>query len=614
MSSENHPRRLGRYELIEVLGRGAMGVVYKAQDSFLDRIVAVKTYRQDVAMSGNVRRRFEREVKTASKLQHPNIVTVYDGGLEGETPFLAMEFVEGTTLEHELERRGRLSVPEALALLYQVIEGLACAHAEGVIHRDLKPANILLSKSGQVKIADFGVAKVMSADTGATVNPVGTPSYMSPEQVHGQPVDVRADVFALGILAYQLLSGKKPFDGETWTAVLFQILNHEPAPPSEVRPELPRLVDEVVARALHKDVEKRTPDVATFGRELREAFERAATISREPTVAGDVRGPVGDEGAARPRRGRTRPEDDQPRIAKRGRHLEDEPHLPIDPGDLEAFRGLGPERKKKPERSGAPWWLFLLLLLLLGGAGAWLFFTREGPGVAPPVAEPTGGPEAEATAAAPTAAPEPTAAPKPTAPPRPTATRPPATATPRPATPTPRPQPTPTPPPARPTERPAPTPAPVVVPPTIPEPRAALATMDVVSDPIRAEVFVNGQPRGTTPLRLSDLEPGRYQFEVRKQGYVPYSRSADLEGNARYEMKVTLVPEVNSLRVISSPPGAEIFVNGVSRGMAPLTLGSLESGIYQVEARLGGKKSPVEKVELTGGELEEVRFTFPAAE
>ncbi|MGH7822039.1 MAG: serine/threonine-protein kinase, partial [Candidatus Binatia bacterium] len=265
--------RLGRYELLEEIGRGAMGVVYKAHDSFLDRTVAVKTYRQDLAMTENVRRRFEREVKTASKLTHPNVVTVYDGGLEGEVPFLAMEFVEGTTLEAELERRGRLSVPESLALIFQVVEGLAYAHGLGVIHRDLKPANILLSKSGQLKIADFGVAKVMTADTGATVNPVGTPSYMSPEQVSGKPVDVRADVFALGILGYQLLTGEKPFSGDTWTAVLFQILNAEPPPPSQIRPELPPDLDSVLARAMHKDVQLRTRDVVTFGRELRQAFE-----------------------------------------------------------------------------------------------------------------------------------------------------------------------------------------------------------------------------------------------------------------------------------------------------------------------------------------------------
>ena len=235
---EDKPQKLGRYELREVLGRGAMGVVYKAYDSFLDRIVAVKTYRQDAPMGEQVRRRFEREVRTASKLAHPNVVMVLDGGLEGDTPFLAMEYVEGPTLDAEMHRRGRLPVAEALAILLGVAEGLAYAHRLGVIHRDVKPANILLTPSGVPKVSDFGVAKVMTTETAASTMAVGTPSYMAPEQIEGKSLDARSDVFGLAVLSYELLTGQRPFAADNLTAVLFQIMHTEPAAPSTINAEL----------------------------------------------------------------------------------------------------------------------------------------------------------------------------------------------------------------------------------------------------------------------------------------------------------------------------------------------------------------------------------------
>ena len=351
--------RLGRYELSEVLGRGAMGVVYKAHDSFLDRTVAVKTYRQDVVASETVRRRFEREVKTTSKLSHPNIVTVYDGGLEGDIPFLAMEFVEGSTLEAEMNRRGQLPVDEALAILFQIAEGLAYAHAKGVIHRDLKPANILLSATGQPKIADFGVAKVMAADTASTLTPVGTPSYMSPEQVGGKPIDARADIFALGILAYELLTGAKPFAGETWTTVLFKIMNEDPPPPSQVRPDLPKTVDRAIARAIAKDVTVRTPDAATFARDLREAVSAGHSDEIEKRS-----------------------------IAKKDLRADKGLQLALEAGDLEPFRGLGPEKPGSP--AGRPRWvLVLLVLLVIAGLGALFLWQRF---AAPPILSEAPGP------------------------------------------------------------------------------------------------------------------------------------------------------------------------------------------------------------------------------
>ncbi|HUE39091.1 MAG TPA: protein kinase [Candidatus Binatia bacterium] len=597
--SPNEPRRLGRYELLELLGHGAMGVVYKAHDSFLDRTVAVKTYRQDVPITDQVRKRFEREVRTASKLNHPNIVVVHDGGLEQDVPYLAMEYVEGPTLAAELTRRGRLPTAEALALIEEVAEGLAYAHAHGVVHRDLKPANILLA-GGTPKIADFGVAKLMTAEATATTMPVGTPSYMAPEQIEGKSIDARTDVFALAILAYELLTGKAPFAGEGWTAVMFQIMNVEPEPPSKVDPSLPVAVDDVIGRALAKDPARRTADAATFSRELREAF-----APPKPVVP---------------------PAASMPKPAKR------EEHAPLDAGAFEVFRDLAP-KTKDPSVAGPA----ILVVLLLTAVLAMVIHYR-GSRRALVVAQAT--PLAEAPSAptvapiVPTVAPPPTARPtarpieRPTAPPRIEPTSPPRLE----PTQAPRVEPTvarrieptlPPPPPPAAAPRPrAPELAtrerpPVAAPPEAMPPSAPVAsskpTIDVISDPPGAEVIVNGAAKGRTPLRVADLEPGNYDFEIRKEGHNAYRKTIELEPNSDYQMKATLPETVNSLRVLSEPPGVAVKVNGEPKGRAPVTLSQLPNGHYQVTGELEGYAGQTIGVDLKNGELQEVRFRFGAA-
>ena len=572
MSSER-PRRLGRYELLEVLGHGAMGVVYKAHDAFLDRTVAVKTYRQDIAVTEDIRRRFEREVRTASKLNHPNVVVVYDGGLEQDVPYLAMEFIEGPTLAAELTRRGRLPTDEALAMMEGIADGLAYAHDRGVVHRDLKPANILLAGGRHPKIADFGVARLMSSQTAATTTPVGTPSYMAPEQIEGKPVDARSDVFALAILAYQLLTGRQPFAGEGLAAVLFQIMNVDPEPPSHVDPNLPKAFDEVLARGLAKDPTQRTRDVATFASELRKAFAPA-----EPLPAA-APGPSAGLNA------------------------------PLDVGDFQAFRDLAPRSGKSSLLGPA-----IAVVILLAAVLAVAVYLRSSRRMPVPLVE--GTPVAMTTAAPPTEAPvvptspppSPKPAEKPTEPPppEPTAVRVKPTLAPT----------VPPPPTAAPPPRPRPTAAQRPVEPTVapvaPPPPAAVGnpSIDVISDPPGAEVVVDGAVKGRTPLRISDLDPGSYDLEVRKEGYASYKKSTQLESAADYTMKVTLRMIVNSLRILSQPPGVTVRVNGDLKGRTPLTLGQLPSGHYEVTGDLEGYPQQTIGVELNDGEIREVRFTF----
>ena len=253
-------RKLGRYEIVSEIGKGAMGTVYKARDPMLDRTVALKT----IGVAANdpdlaeYESRLYLEAKAVGALNHPNIVTVYDAGNSGGMPYLAMEYIEGRELA-ALTREGRpLPIQQALDIALQIAEGLAYAHAHGVIHRDIKPANVLLAADGTAKIADFGIARMRSVEAKAeTTNVHGSPRYMSPEQVLGRRADHRSDIFSFGVMLYEMLVGAPPFAGADLNAILFQIVNLVPPAPSTVVPGTPTMLDFIVAKALAKSPEER---------------------------------------------------------------------------------------------------------------------------------------------------------------------------------------------------------------------------------------------------------------------------------------------------------------------------------------------------------------------
>jgi serine/threonine-protein kinase len=284
--TEASPSRLGRYEIRATLGRGGMGVVYRGYDALLDREVAIKTYRRDSDMGDEARVRFEQEVRTASRLHHPNVVTVYDGGVEEDIPFIAMELVDGTTLEKELAESRKLTPARAAEVLAGVAAGLDHAHRLGILHRDLKPANILIARDGTPKIVDFGIAKLLELAPGKTTQLLGTPERMSPEQIRNEGLTPRSDVFALGVLAYEVLTGKVPFTGGSMNALFQAVLQVEPPPPSRVDRELPAAVDAAVARALAKDARRRTPDAITLAREIAAALGIGVPASIEERTGG----------------------------------------------------------------------------------------------------------------------------------------------------------------------------------------------------------------------------------------------------------------------------------------------------------------------------------------
>ena len=266
--------RFGRYEVERHLGRGGMGEVYLVRDTVIDRKAALKTIRVDVELGAaaaiEVRQRFYREAQTAGKLTHPNIVTVYDVGEDLGVSYIVMEFVEGHTLT-QLMKRSPLTVPQIKHVIYNAGVGLDYAHQNGVFHRDVKPDNIMISKGGVVKVMDFGIARVVESELTRTGSVIGTPSYMSPEQFSGEKIDARSDIFSLGVILYELLTGKKPFTGETVSSLMFAIIQMHPAQPSTLDAKIPAAWDEILGKALDKNREKRYATAKELAQAVRDA-------------------------------------------------------------------------------------------------------------------------------------------------------------------------------------------------------------------------------------------------------------------------------------------------------------------------------------------------------
>jgi serine/threonine protein kinase len=278
---------LGRYELLEEIGRGAMGVVFRARDPLIDRIVAIKTINVGLSRveAEDFGKRFDREARSAGRLNHPNIVTIYDVGKSGDVAYLAMELLEGQSLRDILDS-GVVLPPSTIAdIAAQIADGLASAHQAGVIHCDIKPANVVVLASGLVKITDFGIARMRTNDVKTMTGMIlGSPKYMSPEQVAGKRADYRSDLFSLGVVLHEMLTGQPPFQADTVHGLMYQTLNSTPAAPSSLNPELPEIVDLIVAKALSKNVEERYQSAADLAKDLRDCKEMLQGRTTEPSV------------------------------------------------------------------------------------------------------------------------------------------------------------------------------------------------------------------------------------------------------------------------------------------------------------------------------------------
>ncbi len=281
------PVQIGRYDVVAEIGRGAMGVVYRAVDPMLERTVAVKTINMaiDPGEMEHYEKRFTIEARAAGGLNHPNIVTIHDIGRSGDLAFMAMEFLEGRELK-DLIASSELTVDRALEIAAQAADGLAYAHRHDVVHRDIKPANIMILSDGRVKIMDFGIARMRTAGVRTQTGVVlGSPRYLSPEQVLGKRSDGRADIFSLGVILYEMVAGQPPFNGIDVNSLMFQIVNFTPPPPSTVNTALPQMLNLILAKALAKTADERYASIAEFASDLRACCQQSPGAITAPLIA-----------------------------------------------------------------------------------------------------------------------------------------------------------------------------------------------------------------------------------------------------------------------------------------------------------------------------------------
>ncbi len=550
--------RIGRYKIVREIGRGAMGVVYHAIDPNIGRPVAIKTIQlgsRKPEEQERLRERLFREARSAGILSHPGIVTIYDVEQQGDLAYIAMEYVDGPTLDQLLSETAPIAALKLMGILSQTSVALDYAHGKGIVHRDIKPANIMIAADGAAKITDFGIAKITASDqmtmTGAIV---GTPHYMSPEQVQGHLVDGRSDQFSLAVIAYEALTGEKPYSGEHLTTVVYKIVTEDPPPPHRLNPSLSGPIDTALRKALSKKPDARYRNCQEFIDTLEKAC--AATkgwklmprggILNEPTIA-DAQAPrVKLPPPVRPKR----------------------------LGDTTVASVRGGERK-----SG----FLTFLLAAVVTAGLIALIAIQAPPWLTSVGKQPEQPRAEAPKTPEQAKPEETSksetakseTPKE---PQPQAAAPPAgeDAKPSPLAPA---EPKPEPPAAEPPRRPAQT-------------AAAAQPITIISSPGGAKAMLDNRPDATctTPCSV-DAAPGRHMISVSLDGYQTERREVDV-GKSPVEMNaVVLRSQGGALMLSSEPRGAKVLVDGKPTGKTTPTRLDLAPGSYKITVELDGRQS-----------------------
>jgi len=595
--------RIGRYKIVRELGRGAMGVVYHAIDPNIGRPVAIKTIQlasvRNQEEQDRLRERLFREARSAGILSHPGIVTIYDVEQQGDLAYIAMEYVDGPTLDQMLSRSEPLTGTQMFSILGQTAVALDYAHGKGIVHRDIKPANIMVTGDGTAKITDFGIAKITASEQMTmTGSIVGTPHYMSPEQVQGLAVDGRSDQFSLAVIAFEMLTGEKPYTGEHLTTVVYKIVAEEPVAPQRLNPTLGGTMDAAVRKALSKKPEQRYNSCQEF----MDALEQAAAATRgwktmsrggslnEPTVA-DVAAPA----------------------------------LKLPPA-RHARRSDETTTAERAGRRKAGFLTFLLAMLVVVGllvligtqAMPWL---RQSPKTdtqnASPAADqqaakpPATGRAAPAPAPAPAVTPPEASAaassgtPPATNPAASPAANPPVEEKPSPMTPA---QPV-IPAPQKPAEEEPAKQASVRRPPR-PVPAPEPQPVTIISSPGGATAILDGRQETacTTPCDL-DATPGRHTVVVTLAGYGTERREVDV-GTGPMEMPaIVLRAQGGTLMLTSAPPGASILINGKRiTQTTPATL-PLAPGSYMIEVEKDGKQKS-QSVDIRNGVISILKITF----
>jgi serine/threonine protein kinase len=588
--------QIGRYRILGELGRGATGIVYRAQDPAIGRIIAIKTIRlsdfTDVAERERLRERLLREAQSAGMLSHPNIVTIYDIAEDGGMAYIFMECVDGPPLEKILNDAEPIPNGTALTILRQTATALDYAHQKGIVHRDIKPANILIHDRTHAKITDFGVAKIMSQQMTQSGVMMGTPNYMSPEQVQGHAIDGRADQFSLAVIAYEILTGEKPFLADQLPALLFRIVREDPVPPQRLNPTIGPQVEVVLKKALSKNANDRYATCTQFGDALAAALQASpgwhalprSSAHNMPTMAGVI-----------PKASANAPPPPEPAIPLQAERAE--------PRGMEApaFSYRDEERERRNPLLRSLVWMLVgigLVGLVLFGAQKYLFNrnsevgTTDTPATTAPPSDnsqtkpsPMGqSPDQNAKQSAAPAPPESTApetAQNTPAPEKPQATAP-ASTTPAPAPAPPPPQETPAPPVTHPAA-----PDRSISPPAVSPKPAITQSVQFLTEPPGAEVNVDGNPTQVckTPCMLP-LPTGRHALTVQLPGYRPYPRVFTVPQDGDVFLKLS---KLSGLLTVSSDPfGAAIEIDGMPETQRTPSTFNLPPGLHHVKVTRNG--------------------------
>jgi TonB family protein len=625
------PPAIGRYQITGALGFGAMGAVYKAFDPLIKRTLAIKTIRLDIPRRSPQHRafidRFYQEVRIAGTLSHPGIVTLFDVGEEDGVPFLAMEYVEGKTIGAVLDEGTRFKPERVIGLVSQMAAALDYAHSRGVVHRDIKPTNLIVNAADEVKVTDFGIAKLADAEITHSGTLLGTPSYMSPEQAMGENLDGRSDIFSLGVVAFEMLSGQQPFPGANVTSILYKLVHVDPVEPAnlEMSGLVPQKWREVFHKVLAKKPENRYQTASAFVEDLEYCLGSwFAGLGTEETVSLQVSVP--DQSTVRI------PKTPAPAVSAPNEEQETLVLVDAPPSEEEETIPTHPLPAPPPAAGQSATTLVL-----------------------PPPAAPS--PGDEATVLLPPVRPTEEAAPPPTVlmrPPEANRTLPPEPTIrdrvaraearrhpgPRPGVPVqwalggaavvvalalgivgwalwqrsqsaavPRGEPTP------PLAEASPSPL-APTPEALAPQSGQVGVLRIESEPSGARVSVNGEARGRTPLRLSDLSFGSYRVRVEQRGYEAQAREVSLSAEAAAgELRFVLArpaPAQGGADVASTPPGASVSVDGRPVGTTPLTGLKLRPGKRQLEVALDGHETWTETVDVAAGETGRIEVRLKA--
>jgi len=562
-------QKLGRYEIVEELGRGAMGVIYKAKDPVIGRYVAVKTIRlgdfTDSAHVAELHSRLMREAQSAGVLSHPNIVTIFDVGEESGLAYFAMELVEGATLERVIEGTQRLDEAAIVSIARQTADALGFAHQRGIVHRDIKPANIMLTQDGRVKVADFGIAKVGSTKMTQTGMLLGSPSYMAPEHFLGKPLDGRSDIFALGIVLYELLTGQPPFTAENLGTLSYKIVHEDPMPPIKLNPSLSPTLNAIVMKALGRDPASR--------------FQTAEELCAALDALGIAR--VGTKTAKSEPLARTvalaAPEKKRSRTSVWLLVV-----LLVFIGATAVTAILYPEQFKQTlqtTKQDLQPWFDRVKQAISGQAPETATVPAPAPTEPPPAASDSGGvalPESKPLEVPEEPAPVPAPAPVESAPSEDVIQQPAPDSKTTPGLPVSKAHPAST------------------------SPTAVPGTVQVTSTPTGAEIVFDDQNdvAWTTPYTFQNVSKGRHTLEVRKPGYVPERRIVVLLGNESQKVSVVLAMAAGMLKISTVPAGAYIYIDGeLRREVTPASL-KLPAGARRVVLKKEGYQGVEQAIEI----------------